>query len=125
MKKVIEYLKKRIVAINENNGSMTSFNPNDCCVISGNEAQKIIDFYELHKKESESMPNVPDITPEWDEIYHGFVYVAIDKNGDEYSYIYEPFHDERQWRTSGQWNKTGRVFDMAGIDWTKTLSKRP
>lgn len=69
--------------------------------------------------------NAPDITPEWDEIYHGFMYVSIDKCGEEHSYTHEPFPDEWQWRGGGQWNKTGRLFDMAGIDWTKTLSKRP
>ena len=70
-------------------------------------------------------PNAPDITPEWDKIPEGFIFVAIDKNGEEHAYSKEPFTDDRQWRGGWHWNKTGRKFDMTNIDWEQTLSKRP
>ena len=119
MKEVIEYLKERVTEMNKSEIPMDY-----AVVIDGVEAQKIIDFYEHHKGESERS-NAPDITPEWDKIPEGFIFVAIDKNGEEYAYSGEPFHDHRQWRANGQWNKTGRKFDMTNIDWAKSLSKRP
>lgn len=84
----------------------------------------VLGLYEHHKGESET-PNAPDITPEWDKIPEGFIFVSIDKNGEEHAYSKEPFPDDRQWRGGWHWNKTGRKLNMKGIDWTKTLSKRP
>ena len=72
--------------------------------------------------------NTQDITPEWDKILDGFYYfVAINADGEEYAYRDEPFFSN----TSKTWNSclsnilTRRKFNMKGIDWTKTLSKRP
>ena len=52
MKKIIEYLKIRVDAIKSGNGHMDRFDYENGTVISGNEAQKIIDFYESTIKES-------------------------------------------------------------------------
>jgi len=122
MKEVIEYLKERVTEMNKSEIPMDY-----AVVIDGVEAQKIIDFYEQNKGESER-PNAPDITPEWDKILDGFYYfVAINADGEEYAYRDEPFFSN----TSKTWNSclsnilTRRKFNMTNIDWTKTLSKRP
>ena len=71
-------------------------------------------------------PNVPDIAPEWDKIDSCYSWVAIDESGFEFSHRSEPKIDAGSWWSSHcEFQQTGRKFDMAGIDWTKTLSKRP
>ena len=70
-------------------------------------------------------PNAPDIAPEWDRIPLRFEWVAIDANKKECAYSATPYSNSSEWRVSEHWNKTGRKLNMAGIDWTKTLSKRP
>lgn len=148
MKEIIEYLKERIASIKEYNEPMSgaSWGYEEGCVISGHDAQKVIDFYEktanipeyteqeLNCKagcmgpcgqcESEQ-PNAPDITPEWDKIPERFSFVAIDANGEECAYSVTPYSNSSEWRVSEHWNKTGRKFDMTNIDWEQTLSKRP
>ena len=69
-------------------------------------------------------PNVPDITPEWDKIPEGFDWVAVDEDGEEYAFDNEPFSLSACW-IKGANVFTGRKLNMKGIDWTKTLSKRP
>jgi len=120
MKEVIEYLKERVSEMSK------SLSPMDyAVVIDGAEAQKIIDFYERHKSESEP-PNAPDITPEWDKIDSCYSWVAIDESGFEFSHRGEPKMDDGSWWSSNcEFQQTGRKFDMTNIDWTKTLSKRP
>jgi len=93
-------------------------------VVKLSDVRAVLGFYERHKSKSEP-PSATDITPEWDKIPEGFIFVAIDKNGEEHSYSKEPFPDDRQWRGGWHWNKTGRKFDMTNIDWEQTLSKRP
>lgn len=96
-------------------------------VVKLSDVRAVLDFYESRKIESKP-PNTQDITPEWDKILDGFYYfVAINADGEEYAYRDEPFFSN----TSKTWNSclsnilTRRKFNMKGIDWTKTLSKRP
>ncbi len=126
MEEIIEYLKERIKGIKASNKPMNRARCGyeDGCIISGYEAQKIIDFYESNKKESEETSNVPDITPEWDKIPEGFDFVAVDEDGEEYAFTSEPYSLSACW-VKGANVFTGRKLNMAGIDWTKTLSKRP
>ena len=72
----------------------------------------------------EPLPNVPDLTPQWDEIPEGFDFVAIDEDGEEHAFTEEPFHMSYCW-IKGENVFTGRKFNMSGIDWQQTLSKRP
>jgi hypothetical protein len=125
-----------------------------CAYISIDDAQNIIDFYESAVKESgltedefqnggytdaelnckgcfgpcgqckDEQPNAPDITPEWYKIPKGFDWVAVDKDGEEYAFTSEPFSLNACW-IKGKNVFTGRKLNMAGIDWTKTLSERP
>ena len=64
MKEVIEYLKERIASIKEYNEPMNSasWGYEEGCVISGEDAQKIIYFYEHHKQESDPQPNAAFIS---------------------------------------------------------------
>ena len=77
--------------------------------------------------EPDEMPNVPDITPEWDKIPEGFNTVGIEPCGTEYAfrYICGPKPLKNWGNEPPDKIKTGRRFNMKGIDWTKTLSKRP
>lgn len=132
MEEIIEYLKERIKGIKASNKPMNRARCGyeDGCIISGYEAQKIIDFYESNKKESEETPNVQDTTPEWDKIPEGFDWVGVDRDGEEVAHMNEPtairsgFWIQHPYSKKFQFH-TGREFDMDGIDWTKTLSKRP
>ena len=72
----------------------------------------------------EPLPNVPDLTPQWDEIPEGFDFVAIDEDGEEHAFTEEPFHMSYCW-IKGENVFTGRKFNMSSIDWKQTLSKRP
>lgn len=126
MEDTIEYLKERIAGIKESGQQMNSANWHyqNGCVISGNEAQNIIDFYELHKVERKPPENMPDLTPEWDKIPEGFDWVAIDEDGEECAFNDTPNRLNHCW-DFGKYIKTGRKFNTYEIDWTKTLSKRP
>jgi hypothetical protein len=94
-------------------------------VVKLSDIKAVLEFYETHKVESEPIPNVPDITPEWDKIPERYTFVSIDSDGAECAYSEKPYNSCSEWRVNGHWNKTGRKFDMSVIDWTKTLSKRP
>lgn len=103
-------------------------------VVKLSDVRLLINFYELHKKESEATPNVPDITPEWDKIRDGFDWVAIDSSGEEMAYnsmvgrdadFFNGWVKKIDSVSDFDYYRTGRKFDMTNIDWTKTLSKRP
>jgi hypothetical protein len=148
MKEFIEYLKKRTAEIVQNDEpkSVGHIEAGFGCVISYDQAKIIIDFYEKTVNVSEyteqeknckgcmgpcgqckdEMPNAPNITPEWDKIDSCYLWASIDKSGVESLHMAEPEMDNCSW-WSGRFyfQQTGRIFNMAGIDWTKTLSKRP
>ena len=93
----------------------------------------VLEFYERHNPKSEPLPNVPDITPEWGKIPDTYDWVAIDADGVEFAFYGVTAPKERK-NYPGEWLgekwyhkpfRTGREFNMAHIDWTKTLSKRP
>ena len=95
-------------------------------VVKLSDVRAVLEFYERHKIKSEP-PNAPDITPEWDKIPEGFNTVGIEPCGTEYAFRYicgpKPL---KNWENEPPDKiKTGRRFNMKGIDWTKTLSKRP
>ena len=153
MKEIIEYLKERIASIKEYNEPMSgaSWGYEEGCVISGHDAQKVIDFYEktanipeyteqeLNCKSGcmgpcgqckDEPPNAPDITPEWSSLDEKFQWVAIDPDGVEIAFIRKPQKLQKYMHGCNAWTgrncqSTGRFIDMKGIDWTKTLSKRP
>lgn len=74
----------------------------------------------------DALPEVPDITPEWENISGEFIWCSIDSGGDEFISRTKPICYEGfgLWYSHGN-IPTGRKFDMASIDWTKTLSERP
>jgi hypothetical protein len=124
MKEIIEYLKERVTEMNKSSIPMDY-----AVVIDGAEAQKIIDFYERNKVESEPQ-NAPNITPEWDKIDEKYKWAAIDQGGDEFAFIRRPTKMQNMVNGLGGWTGrraifTGRYIDMSEIDWTKTLSKGP
>lgn len=92
--------------------------------ISISDIRVVLEFYERHKSESEQS-NAPDITPEWDKINKRYNWVAIDEKGKEFAYTHKPFPENGKWMVCGLWDYTGRTINIVGIDWTKTLSKRP
>ena len=75
-------------------------------------------------------PNAPDITPEWSSLDEKFKWVAIDPDGVEIAFIRKPQKLQKYMHGCNAWTgrncqSTGRFIDMKGIDWAKTLSKRP
>ncbi len=100
-------------------------------VVKLSDVRSLIDFYESHKNKSGSTPNVQDITPEWDKIDKKYNWVAIDEGGDEFAFVRRPSKMYNMVNGLHGWTGrhaifTGRYFDMdRGIEWTKTLSKRP
>lgn len=125
MEEIIEYLKERIESIKKYNETMNSasWGYEEGCIISGDDAQKIIDFYELYKSVGELNPFC--LIPQWDKIPEQFQWVAVDEDGDECAYTTKPsYADDSMWGNA-EYVFTGRKLDMRNIDWTKTLSKRP
>lgn len=161
MKELIERIKSEALNISNDASQGMDFCSWTCEVgvlISGNDAIKIIKFYEAHKIENEQiqnvseyteteltckgcmgpcgqckdepLPNVPDITPEWDKIDEKYKWCAIDEGGDEFAFVRRPTKLYNHINRFNEWTArdavfTGRYFDMTHIDWTKTLSKRP
>lgn len=68
-----------------------------------------------------------DIPPDWDIIPRDFMFVGIEPCGTEYAFLYIPEKKPlKGWENFKHYKfKTGRKFDMTGIDWKETLSERP
>lgn len=129
MEDIIGFLKIQILSMREEYDKIgrSDWQETQHCVLSVPDAQKVIDFYEAHKREDEPLPNVPDITPEWDKIDQKYNWVAIDESGYEFSYSNKPEINDLAWWTHPACDlmQTGRKFDMSVIDFRETLSKRP
>lgn len=75
-------------------------------------------------------PEAVGIAPEWNTLDEKFKWVAIDPDGVEIAFIRKPQKMQKYMHGCNAWvgrncQSTGRFIDMKGIDWTKTLSKRP
>ena len=118
MKEIIERLQRLA-----DRAKKYKWNDESEVVVRLSDVRAVLGFYERHKSKSEP-PSATDITPEWDKIPEGFDWVAVDEDGEEYAFTSEPFYLSACW-IKGANVFTGRKLNMKGIDWTKTLSKRP
>lgn len=98
--------------------------------IKMSDVRALIDFYESRKSEAEQPPSVPGISPDWSSIDQKYNWVAVDPDGVEVAFIRKPSRLEKYMHGCNAWTgrnmiSTGRFIDMKGIDWKRTLSRRP